>query len=170
MERKSLRYFRLGILFLLLDVSVGKWNLLPDFAGMLLLYASLQSHVRRTEAEEKIKPFLLLLAADEFLHWTWAYENRLEGLLVLAVYIYTIYVLLGEVAGRIRPAQPGQAGRLKILRALEVLQQAVFFLTSPYEAGPLNLAATLAGMGIWISILAVAFRIQACYNLEENRI
>lgn len=152
MERKSLRYFRLGILFLCLDVSVGKWNLLPDFAGMLLLYASLQSHLRRTEAEEKIKPFLLFLAADEFLHWIWAYENRLEGLLVLAVYIYTIYVLLGEVAGRIRPAQPGQAGRLKILRALEVLLQAVFFLASPYEAEPLNLIAMLADMGIWISI------------------
>lgn len=170
MERKSLIYFRLGVLFMLLDFSVGRLNLFPDFAGMLLFYASLQSHIRRTEAEEKIKPLLLFLAADDFLHWIWTFKNGPEGLLVLAAYFYMIYVFLGEVAGRIQAAQPGQAGKLRVLRILEVLLQAVLFLASPYEAGPLLLAAALTDAGVWILLLTVAFRIRPCYNQEAIKI
>ncbi len=121
MERRALNCLKWGILFLFLNVHIGRLNLLPDFVGALLLHASIQMQAERTQAQERLKPLLLLLAADSFLHWAWQFENGLEALLMLAIYLYVLYVYLGEVAGRIRPEQPERAGQLEGIRISAVL-------------------------------------------------
>lgn len=168
MERTSLRYLKWGMVFAFLNIYMGTWNLLPDFVGMLLFYASIQSHVRQTQPEQKLRPLLLVLAADYFLHWIWPFENSLEGLLMLIIYIYTIYVLLGEVAGRIKEHQPDSAKRISFIRGWTILLQMAAFLLSPYEYGTVNAVIVIAMIIFWIVLMVVISAISPEETVETN--
>lgn len=160
MERKALRYLRGGILFTFLDFSVGGLSLLPTFVGMLLFYASIQSQRPQTQGEDRVKPLFLVLAADYFLHWAWRFENGVEGLLIYVIYLYAIFVLMGEAAGRIRAAQPEQARRIDVVRTAAVLLQTFAFLASPYGIQGLNLLTAAANIGLGVALMWIMWKIQ----------
>ena len=160
MELRALNCLKWGILFLFLNVHIGRLNLLPDFVGALLLHASIQMQAERTQAQERLKPLLLLLAADSFLHWAWQFENGLEALLMLAIYLYVLYVYLGEVAGRIRPEQPERAGQLEGIRISAVLLQMAVYLLSPYGIQGLNALLTVSTLGVCAALLVTVCRIR----------
>ncbi len=157
-----MKYLKWGILFTFLDFYIGRLNLLPAFVGMLILYGSLRSHEEPTPAEGRVAPLFLVLAADYFLHWIWQFENAVEELIALAVSLYALYVLFGEVAERIRPAQPDKAARLEFLRACMVVLQCVVFLVSPYGIQALNflLAALVIAVCIALIVAVCGIRTQ----------
>lgn len=155
MERKSLNFLRWGILFTFFNFYIGSLNLLPDFIGMLLFYASILSHAQPTRNEEKIKPLFLVLAADYFLHWIWKFENGLEMLFTAVIQLYAIFVLLGEVAGRLREGQPDKAGLLDGIRVWSVFIQTFVFLTASYRIAVLNDLAMIATVVMCIVLAAV---------------
>lgn len=154
MEPKSLKYLKWGFVFLFFHITFVV-DLLPDFVGALLLYASIQSHKRLTEAEERIKIFFLVLAADYFLHWIIPFDFILESLLVTVISTYAMYVLLGEVGGRVREFQPEKASQLNVVRVLMVISQVAVFIVSPYENQELNALLALVSVGILIGLLVV---------------
>lgn len=155
MERASLKYLKWGVVFTFLNIYIGTLNLLPDFVGMLLFYASIQSHAGQTQPEQRLRPLLLILAADYFLHWIRPFENSLEGLLMLIISIYTFYVLLGEVAGRIKEHQPDSAKQIWFLRGWAILLQMAAFLLSPYEYETVNGVIVIAMVIMWIGLMVV---------------
>lgn len=132
MEQKAVTFLKLGILFLCVNIKIGRWDILPDFAGVLLLAASIECHAMRTEAEEKIRMLFLLLSADLFLHWIVDFENRLEGMLFTAVYCYAMFVLLEEAAERIRSLQPYRANLMKAAGTGLVLLHTTLYIASVY--------------------------------------
>ena len=154
MESKSLKYLKWGFVFLFFHITVVV-DLLPDFVGAWMLYASIQSHKQTTEAEERVKFLFLVLAADYFLHWIFPFEFILENLLITVISMYAMYVLLGEVAGRIRDTQPDKANHLNVVRILTVISQVVVFVASPYENEGLNAVLALISVGILIALLFV---------------
>lgn len=161
MERKSLRYLQLGICFDFLDFTVGRFNLLPDFVGMLLFYASIQSHGRyTTQTEDKVKPLFLVLATDYFLHWVWQFENGLESLLFFLIYLYAMFVLMGEAAGRIRASQPEQARRIDAARVAVVLLQTFSFLAAPYGGELVSLLILVSDIGLAIALLTAVWKVR----------
>lgn len=168
MERASLKYLKWGMVFAFLNIHIGTLNLLPDFAGMLLFYASIRSHARQTQPEQRLRPLLLVLAADYFLHWIWPFENGLEGLLMLVISIYTIYVLLGEVAGRIKEHQPDSAKRICFLRGWAILLQMAAFFLSPYEYGTVDGVIGTAMVMMWIGLMVVISGISPEDIMERN--
>ncbi len=159
MERTSLKYLKWGMVFAFLNIYIGTLNLLPDFAGMLLFYASIQSHDRQTQSEQRLKPLFLVLAADYFLHWIWNFENHLESLLMLIIYIYAIYVLLGEVAGRIREHQPDSAKQISFIRGWTILLQLAAFLISPYENETVNIVIAIVMIIMLIVLIVIIWGI-----------
>lgn len=169
MERQSLRYLKWGSVFAFLNIYIGTWNLLPDFVGMLLFYASIQSHVRQTQPEQKLRPLLLVLAADYFLHWIWPFENSLEGLLILIISIYTFYVLLGEVAGRIKEQQPDSAKQITFIRVWVILLQTAAFLLSPYGYGTVSGVIVIAMVIMWIVLMVVISVISPLEAMETKQ-
>ena len=162
MEQKSLNCLRWGILFSILNIHVGRWNLLPDFVGMLLLGASVRSHREQTDAEEKLQPLFLILAVDSFAHWIWDFENGLESLICMVIYLYAFFVLLGEVILRIRDAQPEEAKRLETVRMCTIVFQALAFLAAPYGHKALNLGIVLVWLGFCAVLLWTVWRIRSC--------
>ena len=155
MERNALRCLKWGLLFDFVDFSIGSLEVLPDFVGMLLFYASIQANESQTQGEKQVKPLFLLLAADYFAHWIWQFENGLEMLLTTVIYIYAIYVLFGEVAERIRTQQQECAGRLDVIRAGMVLLQVFAFLSSAYGNNVLNVAVIFAAVALAASCVVV---------------
>ncbi len=164
MERKSLNCLKWGIFFTFVNIEIGQLNLLPEFVGMLLFYASIRSHQEPRPGESRVAPLFLVLAADYFLHWIWQFENAVEGLLALAVSLYALYVLLGEAAERIRPMQPDRAAALDVLRICAVVLQCAGFLVSPFEIRPLNMLLTIAVISVCIALIVAVCRIRP----EEN--
>jgi len=159
MEPKSLKYLKWGFVFLFFHITVVV-DLLPDFVGSLYLYASIQCHKQITEAEERIKPLLLVLAADYFLHWIFPFDFILENLIITVISTYTLYVLLGEVAGRIRERQPERAKQLDTVRVLMVVSQVLNFVVSAYGNAALNGMLVLFSLGILIALLVVVCKIE----------
>lgn len=165
MERKSLNYLKGGILFTFLNFYIGQLNLLPEFAGMLLFYASIRSHREPRPGERQVAPLFLVLAVDGFLHWIWPFENAVEALVELAVSLYALYVLLGEAAERIRPGQPDRAAALDVLRICAVVLQCAVFLLSPFEIQLLNILLTVLVIAVCIALIVAVCRIRP----EEDR-
>lgn len=153
MERKALTYLKWGAVFTFLNLYIGTWNLLPEFVGMLFFLGSIQSHEQPTQAEQALRPLLWVLAADFFLHWIWQFENILESLLILVISLYTIYVLIGEAAERIRTQQPEKAGTLDVIRGCNVVLQSAVFLLSPYGNEVLNVLLVLATGVLMVSLV-----------------
>ena len=165
MERESLKWLKWGFIFMHVHITFVV-DLLPDFVGMLMLFASLRCHKCPSEAEERIQPLFLVLAADYFLHWIFPFEIGLERLLVTVIAIYAIYVLLGEVAQRIRESQPERAKQLGIVRVCDVLVQTVLFMVSAYEVAGLNEILVLVSLGMLVAMLVVVCGIQPEEVLE----
>ncbi len=138
MERKALTMMKLGILFSFWHFNIGRVDLLPDFVGMLLFFAAVRCHKRMTDVERRMQPLLLLLAADFFLHWVFPFENTVESLIVMIVFLYVTFVLLGEVMERIRPYAPDAATRLGWLRVSMVVIQTASFLLQAYGNETIN--------------------------------
>ena len=74
--------------------------------------------------------------------------------------MYAMYVLLGEVAGRIREKQPDKANHLNVVRILMVVSQVVVFVLSAYENQELNVVMALISVGILITLLVVVCGIE----------
>lgn len=153
MEQRSLTYLKWGFLFLCLNINIRSFELLPDFVGFLLLFGSIQSHSRQTEAEKTLKPLLLILAADYFLHWILDFQNGIEALLALVISLYVLFVLIGEVAERIRPEQSEKASLLGHIRQLILVQQVIFFGITAYGNEVLNGVAVVVVLVTWIVLL-----------------
>lgn len=169
MERRSLTFLKLGILFLFLNFHVtflyfdlGRVDLMPDFAGMLFLFASIVSHDMQTETEKRLKPLLLLLAADYFLHWIIQFENPLESLFSGVISVYVIFMLMGEVIKRIQSEQPERAIHLNAARMGTVLFLTFNFLLSAYDNNILNGVLVVFFVSMLISLMVVVCRIRPC--------
>ena len=135
---------------------------MPDFAGMLFFFASIVSHDIQTETERRLKPLLLLLAADYFLHWIIQFKNPLESLLSSVISVYVIFMLMGEVAKRIQPQQPERAMHLNAARIGSVFFLTFTFLLSEYDNDILNGVLVVFSLSMMISLMVVVCRIRPC--------
>ena len=169
MERRSLTFLKLGILFVFFNFNLtffnfnmGKVDLMPDFAGMLFLFASIVSHDIQTETEKRLKPLLMILAADDFLHWITRFENSLESLLSGVIFVYVIFMLMGEVVKRIQSEQPERALHLNAVRVGTVFFLTFHFLLSAYDNNILNGVLVVFSVSMLISLMVVVCRIRPC--------
>lgn len=162
MERKSLTFLKLGILFLFLHFHVGKIqpDLLPDFVGMLFLFLSITSHMEQTETEKRLKPLLLILAADYFLHWIFPFHNPLESLIASVISVYVIFIFMGEVIKRIQESQPERARQLNFTRVGSVIFLTMNFLLAAYDNNIINSVLVVCSLFMLISLMVVVCRIR----------
>ena len=82
------------------------------------------------------------------------------------IYVYAIYVLTGETAGRVREYQPDQAGRLESVRVAMVLVHMFSFLVSSYGNVVLNFLAIFAAVGVWGTFAVVLWGIRPEETME----
>lgn len=162
MTAKSLRYIKWGFVLMFFNINIGRFDLLPNFAGVLLLIMALRSQWEETETEKRLEPLLTALVIDYFLHWIFAFDNGVENLMITIISIYTIYVYLGEVMVRVEDMQPEIAGTLQKVRVGYALLQVL-----NYVCGAYNMAAIVMIIAIGFLVLLVVM-LFALFGIAPN--
>lgn len=168
MTRKALTYMKWGFFLMFFHITVGRIDLLPDFVGIFLILQAFRSQ-SMTETERRMCPLLVILGIDYLLHWLFAFDNELESLLVTVISTYVIYILLGEVASRVRDTQPEQADWLHKIRAVYGALQVLNYLFGAYNISVITMVLALGFLVLLLALLTVLFRIEPTEEEEcEN--
>lgn len=159
MTAKTLSYLKWGFVLLFFHISIGRWNLLPDFLGIILILVGIRSQ-KMTETEVRIQPLLVVLAIDNFLHWFLIFDHELEELLITIISTYAIYILLGEIAGRIRESQASLSSRLHHVRIAYASLQVLSYLFGAYDNEVLVMLLAAGFIILLVVLLAALFGIK----------
>ena len=160
MTGKALRYMKWGFVLMFFNINIGRFDLLPNFAGVILLIMALRSQREETEAEKRLEPLLTVLVIDEFLHWIVAFDVGVENLVITVISIYTIYVYLGEIVHRIEEKQPELAGSFQRVRIGYALLQVLNYIGGAYEIAGIIVMIAISFFILLIAMLIVLFKIE----------
>ncbi len=120
-----------------------------------------------TETERRMCPLLVVLIVDYFLHWIFDFDNGLENLVITVISTYTIYILVGEIAGRIEAVQPDQADKLKLLRSAYAILQVLNYLFGAYNISAVIMLLAICFLVVLINLLWVLFKIKPMDAMED---
>ncbi len=165
MSSKALKLLKWGFAFIFIHITFStgsrSFDLLPDFVGMFLILQAFRSQ-DMTETEKRVCPLLIILIADYFLHWMLPFENGLENLIITMISIYTIFILIGEIALRIEAAQPEYSGKLTWIRMLFAVIQVCGYVFGSYNIAIIPMLLSIAFMVVLVMLLWILFHIEAC--------
>ncbi|MBR3762556.1 MAG: hypothetical protein IKK59_07415 [Lachnospiraceae bacterium] len=159
MMKEALTYLKWGFVLLFTSINVGRWDLLPDFLGLYLIWRAFKSQ-EMTETERRMCPLLIVLIVNRFLHWILEFDNGLENLIITVISTYTIYILVGEIAGRIEAVQPDRTENLKLLRVAFAVLQVLNYLFGAYNISAVIMLLAICLLVVLINLLWVLFKIQ----------
>lgn len=159
MTAKALCYLKWGFVLLFFNINIGRWDLLPNFLGLILIILGVRSQ-HMTETEKRIQPLLFVLAVDYFLHWIFAFDNELENLLITVIGIYAIYILLGEIAGRIEESFKNLSDRLHHIRIGFVVLQLLSYLFGAYDNEGIVIALSIGFVILLVILMVTLFAIK----------
>lgn len=168
MEKKSLICMRWGFVFVMGHIRIGRVDLLPDFAGFILFILAVRAHEKMSAVEERMEPFLWILAADALVKWLTGFSNNLEELFITVIGIYAFYVLIGEVMLRIGEKQPEVAGSLHGCRIAFVILYAANFLIGSYEIEMVNVFLVAAFLISAVYLFLKTFAVVPLEDEEER--
>lgn len=166
MTKEALTYLKWGFVLLFTSINVGRWDLLPNFLGLYLIWRAFKSQ-EMTETERRMCPLLIVLIVDYFLHWAFDFSNELENLIITVINTYTIYILTGEIANRIEKAQPDRAENLKHLRAFYAVLQVFNYLLGAYNNAVIVMLLAICFLVVLVNMLWVLFKIQPVDVADE---
>lgn len=167
MDRKILSELKWGIVIILVDFNIGRFNLLPDFLGYLLFGMAVKEWKKEQPDLGRLKPFLWILGIESMIQWVFPFYNGLVQLVVTAVSCYTVYVLLGAAAGQLESRHPDQAGGLERLRIGVIALQVVYFFAGGYGNGTVLTILAAAMILLVIGILLNLHSVEAAERVQE---
>ncbi len=165
MTRTSLNYLKWGFVMMFVHVNFGRVDVLPDFVGMLLVWYAFHRQ-EMTETERRTAPLLLVLAADSVLKWITGFENELESLIITVISTYAIYILIGEVAKRIREEQPDTAEVLQWIRIGFAALYALNYLVGAYQLTGVTMVLAIGFLLLLVVFLWVLFHVEPIEEKE----
>ena len=145
-----------GYVFIYLSVNLGTVNILPAWAGFLLIYAALNAVAELEPSAGLLKPFALLLAAADLVEWV---MNIFGGVIDLywinvivgVISLYFHFQLLTNLA-QIAEAQGSSCVvRLRKLRSVQTIFMTVIGLVTVGK----NMSVSLSENGIFLFSFAV---------------
>lgn len=166
MTKEALTYLKWGFVLLFTSINVGRWDLLPNFLGLYLIWRAFKSQ-EMTETERRMCLLLIVLIVDYFLHWAFDFSNELENLIITVINTYTIYILTGEIANRIEKVQPDRAENLKLLRAFYAVLQVFNYLLGAYNNAVIVMLLAICFLVVLVNMLWVLFKIQPVDVADE---
>ncbi len=169
MTSTALKYLKWGFALLFLHITVGRIDLLPDFVGVLFIWLAFRSQ-DMTETERRMGPLLLIMAADYFFHWLFDFSNGLENIIMTIISDYVIFILLGEVAKRIKENQPNLAKLLEYERIAITVVLVFTYLFGSYNLVTVGMLLSIAMVVMLVILLWVLFRIEPVEDNTSNPI
>lgn len=161
--REAISKIRAGILFVLIDLRLGRWDLLPDFAGYLIFLKCLEYMEPEYPDIVRLRPFCQVMAGVAFAAWFIPFDIPLLSLFTTILEFYVIFVLLSTMA-EYGMGLGGESGsRLKLYKNVLVIFQVFLFAFRSYMGNHVFI--------IWLASFLVLFlliEMQLSYLLEET--
>lgn len=158
-----------GYLLIYLDVTLefgsGVLNLLPAWAGYLLIGRALPRLETHTAEAGLLRPLCTLLTAYNLLDWLCVLFGADSGqlpvlpLIAAVAGLYFHFQLLTDLAQAIRFHLPGQSSRLLYLRTIQTL-----FLTLA-ALSAFSGAAAAGGLGSYLNVFVLAAAVLTAFAL-----
>ena len=137
----ALRQIAWGYVFLLLNITLGMMDILPNWVGMLLFYKSLPVLSQWQPSARLLSPLAVLLGGYEGVCWLLALIGvsmpEIVSLLSAAVSLYFHYQLLTNLADLADDLGLRQGKSLRVFRTINLLLTTCAALPLPWARIPL---------------------------------
>lgn len=145
-----------GYLFIYISLNLGTANIFPAWAGFLLIYLALGAVAAIEPSAKLLKPFALLLIAEDLAEWALNIFSMTPDLYWIDVFINVIllyfhFQLLTNLSNIAESQGSQYAGRLKKLRSV----QTIFMTAAALMPVSKRAAITLAENGVVIMLMAL---------------
>ena len=172
----AIRHIAWGYVLLYLDINLATFNILPDWAGFLLILSALPALSDEIPSAALLRPFAILLAAWEGFEWLAKLFEASIGadltvpfLIVNVIVLYFHFQLLTDLAALSEKHGCPQTRRLLQLRTVNTLISTALALPLPWEQAEwLAITALLVYGAIVIWICFVLFGLKQSLTEEEN--
>lgn len=159
-----------GYFFIYLNLNLGTISILPPWVGFLLIYAALDTVAAMEPSAKLLKPFALLLAAEDAVEWGLTiFSITLDfywiDIFVNVISLYFHFQLLTNLAKIAESQECTSASKLKKLRSVQTILLTIMTLMpvsqrasiSLAENGIVIFAAGLISVIVMIAICATLF-------------
>mgnify|MGYP000130401354 CR=1 FL=1 len=158
-----------GYLFIYISLNLGTVNIFPSWAGFLLIYLALGAVAAIEPSAKLLKPFALLLMAEDLAEWALNIFSMTPDLYWVDVFINVIilyfhFQLLTNLADIAEEQGSRYAGRLKKLRTIQTIFMTVIALIPVSKRAAITLAEN--GFVVFgIGLLGVIVMLVICVTL-----
>lgn len=180
--RKALGNIAWGNLLILLDVNLGRLDVLPNWVGYLLIFYAIGYLADEVRDLPLLKPFCVLLGAAELLDWLAVFlagepltgQFFLVNALIVCVSLYFHFQLLTDLAGLAGRQAEGEplARRLRVCRNVAAVNRVLVTALGycPFPEGTvtaLALLLLLAALAVAIVAARDLFALRRCFPEAE---
>lgn len=162
-----------GYIFIYISLNLGTVNIFPAWVGFLLIYLALGAVTAMEPSAKLLKPFALLLMAEDLAEWALNIFSMTPDLYWIDVFasviiLYFHFQLLTNLSNIAENQGSQYAGRLKKLRSV----QTVFMTAAALIPVSRRAAITLAESGVavfGIGLFGVIVMLVICATLFQYK-
>lgn len=170
---QAVKHIAWGYVLLHFNLNLGALNVLPNWAGYLLMAGALSALFEEEPSASLLRPLGLLLAGWEGLCWVmallgWDPNFQLLSALVTVTALYFHFQLLTDLAIAARSHRCPQEKRILHLRTVRTLLITLLALPFPwerYKALVMGVALVFMAVAVWICSILFSLRT----SLQESR-
>ena len=173
---QAVKHIAWGYVLLHFNINLGPLNVLPNWAGYLLMVGALPALSEEESSASLLRPLGLLLAGWEGLCWAMALFGRdpnfqFLSALVTVIALYFHFQLLTDLAIAARNHQCPQEKRILHLRTVQTLLTTLLALPFPlerYEALVMVVSLVFMAVAVWICMVLFSLRSSLQESQYEN--
>ena len=162
-----------GYLFIYISLNLGSVNIFPSWAGFLLIYLALGAVAAMDPSAKLLKPFALLLLAEDLAEWVLNIFSMEPDLYWVDVFINVIilyfhFQLLTNLSNIAEGQGSQHAGRLIKLRTIQTIFMTVIALIPVSKRAAITLAEN--GLVVFgIGLVSVIVMLVICVTLFQYK-
>ncbi|SCJ58569.1 Uncharacterised protein [uncultured Eubacterium sp.] len=162
-----------GYIFIYISLNLGTVNIFPAWAGFLLIYLSLDAVAEMQPSAKLLKPFALLLMAEDLAEWVLNIFSMTPDLYWIDVFanviiLYFHFQLLTNLANIAEGQGSQYTGRLKKLRSVQTVFMTVIALIPVSKRAAITLAES-GVVAFGIGLFSVIVMLVICVTLFQYK-
>lgn len=162
-----------GYIFIYISLNLGTVNIFPAWAGFLLIYRALSAVAAMEPSAKLLKPFALLLLAEDLAEWVLNIFSMTPDLYWINVFanvisLYFHFQVLTNLANIAESQGSQYTGRLKRLRSVQTIFMTVIALIPVSKRAVITLAES--GVVVFgIGLFSVIVMLVICVTLFQYK-
>lgn len=118
---------RWGFLFILVDVNLGRFDILPNFVGYFLWLQAFRDYQEKAPELYRLSTFCKIMGVIELVNWLFEPQFLLLSLGTMLISLYLFYTILSWASDYAGQQGYEEAKNLRMLRNMLVIFQVLLF-------------------------------------------